>query len=232
MKYFIAITTLMASAGVFAQVTPDLSMDDPRIQTIAWQPSGHYRLSLFPDAGLMLVLSSNDRLQSITLSDPNAFAVRAASSNDSIEIHALNPDAKASLQVDTSRGRYVFELGTTKGIMAAYIVRFVEAAADSNITNIVEAHKEGASSETFSYRLSGETLLRPTSIFDNGHQTHIEWGVHQMLPAVFGIGPTGEEEVVDGYMRGGIFVVDRVYSELVFRMDKLRAKARRESKSK
>jgi len=44
---------------------------------------------------------------------------------------------------------------------------------------------------------------------------------------VFGIGYNGEEEVVDGYMRDGVFTIDRVYGELVFRIDKKRARARR-----
>jgi type IV secretion system protein VirB9 len=44
---------------------------------------------------------------------------------------------------------------------------------------------------------------------------------------VFAIGPTGDEQVVDGYMRDGLFVIDRVHEELVFRIDKAMATARR-----
>ena len=44
---------------------------------------------------------------------------------------------------------------------------------------------------------------------------------------MFGIGVNGEEEVVDGYMRGDVFTIDRVYGQLVFRIDKKRARARR-----
>jgi type IV secretion system protein VirB9 len=77
------------------------------------------------------------------------------------------------------------------------------------------------------YRLSGEAALRPSRIGDDGERTYIEWGKYQSLPAVFGIGTNGEEEVVDGYMREGVFTIDRVYTELVFRIDRKRAKARR-----
>ena len=48
------------------------------------------------------------------------------------------------------------------------------------------------------------------------------------MPAVFGIGPTGQEEVVNGHMRGSLFTIDRVYGELVFRIDKARAEAHRQ----
>ena len=80
---------------------------------------------------------------------------------------------------------------------------------------------------TGEYRLSGEAALRPSRIGDDGERTYIEWGKYQSLPAVFGIGANGDEEVVDGYMREGVFTIDRVYTELVFRIDRKRAKARR-----
>ena len=59
----------------------------------------------------------------------------------------------------------------------------------------------------------------------------IEYAPGQSLPAVFAIGPTGDEEVVDGYMRDGLFVIDRVHEELVFRIDKAKATARRHART-
>jgi type IV secretion system protein VirB9 len=46
---------------------------------------------------------------------------------------------------------------------------------------------------------------------------------------VLGIGATGQEEVVPGYMRHGIFTIDRVYSELIFRIDRHQTVASRET---
>ena len=62
---------------------------------------------------------------------------------------------------------------------------------------------------------------------DDGLKTRITYAPGQALPAVFAIGPSGEEEVVNGYMRDDIFVIDRVYGELVFRIDREKATARR-----
>ena len=67
--------------------------------------------------------------------------------------------------------------------------------------------------------------MRPATIRDNGRKTVITYAPGQPLPAVFAIGATGDEEVVDGYMRGEAFVIDRVHSELVFRIDKKKARA-------
>jgi type IV secretion system protein VirB9 len=77
------------------------------------------------------------------------------------------------------------------------------------------------------YRISGERALRPAQIGDDGVHTYIIWTEEQALPAVFAISPTGTEEMVDGYMRQGIFTIDRIHQKLVFRIDKKAAKAER-----
>jgi len=69
------------------------------------------------------------------------------------------------------------------------------------------------------WKVRGDRSVHPAKIHDDGFRTYLEWRPEQSLPAVFAIGPTGAEEVVDGYMRDGVFVLDRVYAELVFRID-------------
>lgn len=78
-----------------------------------------------------------------------------------------------------------------------------------------------------SYKLSGELSLRPARISDDGAHMYLEWTEEQALPAVFAVNAQGKEEMVDGYMRQGIFTIDRVHSHLVFRIDKKRARADR-----
>ena len=77
------------------------------------------------------------------------------------------------------------------------------------------------------YRISGSKSLRPARISDDGVHTYIEWDEDQALPAVFAISAQGGEEMVDGYMRDGIFTIDRVNHALIFRIDKKWAKAER-----
>lgn len=77
------------------------------------------------------------------------------------------------------------------------------------------------------YRLSGHRSVRPSSIHDDGTRTYIARGPTQSIPAVFGLDERGREELVNGYMRDGSFIIDRVYSRLVFRIDDASASARR-----
>jgi type IV secretion system protein VirB9 len=228
-----AVLLAASAAGAAAQVAPVPSFDDPRLQTVTYDPSRPVRLVAFPGATLTVVLLPGEQIQRVIVSDPQAFDARITGANDSVSIRPLRTEASATLLVDTAQRRYEFELATGEGLAAAYVVRFVGGAA--------AAPPPGPSAPVFvqpslvpamigEYRLSGEATLLPSSIGDDGTRTYLEWEAYQSLPAVFGIGFNGEEEVVDGYMRGGVFTIDRVYSELVFRIDKKRARARRTEK--
>lgn len=224
------LSLLMAAgltASAAAQVSPVPSLEDPRLQTIAYDPGRSVRLVVFPGANLTVMLVTGDQIGRVVVSDPNAFDIRVTGSNDSLNITALRPDASATLVVETPQRRYELDVDTGQGLAAAYMVRFLPAAASAMPVPPPMGASEVAPVLIGQYRLSGERALRPVRIGDDGLRTYIEWGEYQSLPAVFGIGPTGEEEVVDGYMRDGRFTIDRVYGELWFRIDKKRAKARR-----
>jgi type IV secretion system protein VirB9 len=77
------------------------------------------------------------------------------------------------------------------------------------------------------YRLSGAVELRPVQMSDDGVRTYIVWSEQQDLPAVFAINTTGGEEMVDGYMRGTVFTIDRIHRRLMFRIDRKAARADR-----
>lgn len=222
-----ALLLALGSASASGQVSPTPGFDDPRLQTIAYDAARPVRLVAYPGANLTVMLLPGDRIQRATLSDPSAFDVRVTGSLDSLNIVPLRADAAASLLVDTGLRRYQFELGTGEGLLAAYVVRFVEQDTASAPMPPAIASPPAQEALTGKYRLTGEKNLLPTRIGDDGERTYIEWGQYQSLPAVFGIGSTGQEEVVDGYMRGGVFTIDRVYPELVFRVDRKRARARR-----
>jgi type IV secretion system protein VirB9 len=220
----VAITLAGLAASASAQVSPAPSFDDPRLQTVSYDPSRPVRLVAFPDAALTVMLLPGEQIQRVAVSDPLTFDARATAANDSLTVRALRADAAATMLVDTAQRRYEFELATGTGLAAAYVVRFVGAgpAAPAALAPAVPA-----AAIIGEYRLTGEETLLPSRIGDDGTRTFLEWDAYQSLPAVFGIGFNGEEEVVDGYMRNGVFTIDRVYGELVFRIDKKRARARR-----
>ena len=212
-----------------AQIAPTPGWEDPRLQTIGYDPARPVRLVAFPGSTLTVMLLPGERIERAVMSDRGAFEVRVTGANDSLNIVPLRADAAATLVVETVERRYEFDLDTGDGLAAAYLVRFVgtEATGPSDTSSSGGTLAYEPQPIIGAYRVTGERGLRPGTIGDDGYRTYIEWGEHQPLPAVFGIGPTGAEEVVDGYMRDGVFTIDRVYGELVFRIDRKRARARR-----
>lgn len=225
----IAAALVVWATGASAQLAPTPGNDDPRLQTVSYDPSRPVRLVMFPDASLTVVLLPGEQIERVAVSDPSAFEARPSGANDAVSIRPLHEGAAGTLLVDTARRRYEFEVATGDGLAAAYVVRFVGGEA-SVATAQAPVPRAAPSAATTAYRLSGERTLMPSRIVDDGTRTYLEWDAYQSLPAVFGIGYNGKEEVVDGYMREGVFTIDRVYGELIFRIDDKRARARRVAK--
>jgi len=77
------------------------------------------------------------------------------------------------------------------------------------------------------YRISGAAAIRPSLIWDDGEKTFLDWPDNIEAPAIFAIDAAGDESLVNSYYRDGRFVIDAVYSRLLFRLDRLTARADR-----
>lgn len=120
---------------------------------------------------------------------------------------------------------------TARAMLALAVLALAGAARadDPVVLDAAAAAAQAAPPGMTTYRLKGAPQLRPIRIGDDGTHTYIEWSSDQPIPAVFALDPRGTEQIVDGYMRGDLFTIDRVYSRLVFRIDKDKAEAWRNS---
>jgi type IV secretion system protein VirB9 len=159
-----------------------------------------------------------ERVERIVLSDSSAFRVTITGDNDSVSITPQRAGAVATMEVVTGSGSHRFNLETGHSLAAAYVVRMITAADQPAGPGQVVPNANLASMSG-QYAMKGDRGLRPKQIADDGAKTYIAWAPEQSLPAVLGIGPGGDE-VVPGYMRGGLFTIDRVYPQLVFRIDR------------
>lgn len=81
-------------------------------------------------------------------------------------------------------------------------------------------------SYSFDWQLSGDKLVAPLQLFDNGNDTWLQFPAEQSVPAIFENGVQGQRPLL--HERQGPYVVIRgVYPELVFRGGHLQATARR-----
>lgn len=78
-----------------------------------------------------------------------------------------------------------------------------------------------------SYKVRGDAAIRPTLIWDDGEKTFLDWPEGSEAPAIFAIDAGGNESLVNSYFRDGRFVIDAVYSRLLFRLDRMTARADR-----
>ena len=181
-------------------------------------------LTIMPKTGLTVLFESGEQIERIEVSDLSALDIRVSDELDSFLMLPQVDPLEGRLMVYTSRRTYPMRLRSGTTDYTAYLVRYEypnEAAEGPN--DVSELAPRGH----WSYAIRGDNSVRPAGIWDDGNRTYINYRSEQPLPAVFAIGASGEEEVVNGYMRGERFVIDRIYPELVFRIDKERARARR-----
>lgn len=228
MRHFVTVFWVLAlSAPLAAQVMPQPDSASPRLQTVRFAPDQPVVLTMLPDTPLTVMLEPGETITGVTPGVGDDFRVRVSSEANSFMILPTEDALTGALEISTQERSYRFALRVEQGYAAALLVRFVDEQALVQQAYDVPADPQIPSSQTWLYRLRGDREVRPESLSDDGSKTRIAYAPGQALPAVFAIGPTGEEEVVNGYMRDGMFVIDRVYDELVFRIDREKATARR-----
>lgn len=239
MRYTAALSLLFIGAPLAAEIIPEPSAASPRLQTVRWQEGQTILLTALPATGLTLLFEPGEAIINVA-ADASAIATRVSSERDALLITPLRDGALGSLQVITARRNYAFTVRTASDLMAAYLVRFDNSPAlPANAPAMAQMPAAFApvmqpgllqpqpAGRSWSYRLRGDRAVRPATISDDGNRTYISFAEGSALPAIFVVGPTGEEQVVNGYMRGGRFVIDEVWPEVVFRIDDKRATARR-----
>lgn len=225
MRAALVLLALVLSVSAYAQSVPVPGADNPRVQTAWWHPGTRIVLTSLPGTPLTVTLEPGDPITRVTLSDDHAWAVKVSSERDGFTILPERGAAAAALTVETARRVHEFDLKTGSGLAAAYLVRIAYSGSDAAPAAADSQIEPGE--QRWGYRLSGNRAVRPAEIFDDGARTWIGFAPDQALPAIFAIGASGGEEVVNGYMRRGRFVIDRVHEQLVFRIDRAKATARR-----
>lgn len=225
MRLLLAVFLLsLPSGGALAQTFPTPDQDNPRIQSAIWNEGESVVVTALPESTVTVILEPSEKIERATLSGSRAWDVSVPAERNSVQVTPQAGALAANLSVETDARSYEFVLEVDQGLMGAYVVQLQYGPSILDDPSLSDAPIENLS---WGYRLRGDREVRPQSVRDNGEKTIITYTADQALPAVFAVGPTGDEEVVDGYMRGDAFIIDRVHRELVFRINKDKATARR-----
>lgn len=234
MRYLAAL--LLAATPAFAGELPAIDRQDRRFEAIGYLVGERFSLPTADQIVQTVLFESGERIESVKVSDPGAYAISILDSGEALTVQPKVLAATTMLSVRTTRHSYEFDLAPAQDQDVPLVVRVSasasDAGADQHLGQAAAPCPDGrdppcAAPGRGAYRMSGDTSVRPFSISDDGVRTFIAFGEDQAIPAVFAIGPSGKEEMVDGYIRGGIYTLDRVYNDLVFRIDEDAAKARR-----
>ena len=190
---------------------------------------------------------ASEHISNVTLGDSRAWQVAVARDGASLTVRPQADGAPSgmptSMIVRTDTRTYAFDLETGEGV-TAMLVRFVypedhrmgNASPASQFAPQAQFQGEqfpqfarpgGMAQAVERYRLKGDKALRPDWIADDGQRMFLRWSEDKPMPAVFAVDDTGREMTVDGFMRNGAYTIDRVWPQLVFRIDRHMASATR-----
>lgn len=220
MKRVIAVVLVALALPQAAGAAPG---DDPRILELDAGGTGMFHISTSPETTQTVLFAPGERIRSVIISDPGAYQVAVSGGGDSLTLKANGLSALAVVTVRTDSRGYELELVPERTGAVPSVVRFARMAQRQ--LPVVAASPAQAAG--FDWKVSGSSALRPLAIRDDGQHTFIEWHKDQAMPAIFAVGAAGSEEMVEGYVRGGQLTIDRVYRELIFRIDSEKAAARR-----
>lgn len=173
---------------------------------------------------MLIALAPDERIQNVALGDSGAWQVVASQSGNMLFVRPMQDGVSTNMTVITSARFYAFDLVPVAYGSPPYEVRFNYPAETGSA---MPAAPDEMGEQIAKYKLSGTKALWPDAISDDGAKTYIDWPADTPLPAAFFIDEYGRERLANGNMRGGLYVIDSVHQELLFRIDRKTARAKR-----
>lgn len=230
MRSAVVLLGLVLAAPAVAQIRPHPSEGDSRLQVVDYAEGQIVQLTGTPGYQLMLELSPDEQVQSVALGDSAAWQVSLAKDGNRLFLKPTQANGNTNMTVVTSVRVYAFDLVAAggPGFGTPYTVQFHyplprAEAPDSRYVDVA-----AASRRLSRYKISGDRLLRPVSVSDDGQHTFISWPRGAPIPAVYTSDRSGNEVLVNGMMgTDDVYVVDGAPLRLTFRIDDIVARAER-----
>lgn len=221
MRYLVGLAMLCAAVPAMAQLDPRPVGSDARVQVVDYDADQVIRIQALQGYQVTLQFGSDERIENVAVGDSAAWQVTANHRGDLLFVKPIQDGIITNLTVATDARLYMFELTPPMGGETPYLIRFnYPAPAEETF-----AEPQSMAELAGRYRLSGAHALRPAGIGDDGVRTYISWAGDRPLPAVFTRDAQGREALVNGNMRGDLYVIDSVLPELLFRIDQRVARA-------
>lgn len=198
---------------------------DPRLREIVYQADQIVRLDVAAGYQLSVEFAPDEQIETVAVGDSSAWLVTTNQRGSHLFVKTSGGQTDSNMTVITDTRVYLFDLHAldSPGGAMPYTVRFVFPPPRPGIMTSTL----GPDREEGEYRMSGDRRLYPSKMGDDGVHTYIVWPEEAALPAIYSVDDRGEERLVNGAMRDGMYVIDTVVPKLTFRIDNRTARARR-----
>jgi len=208
-----------------AQVRPQPGAGDPHLQSVDYNPGQIVQLYGAPGYEMTVELSPDEQVQNVAVGDSSAWQVSVDHGGDHLFLKPTDANAGTNMTVITDVRIYNFDLHALPQPASdmPYTVQFHYPAPAAQSSAYVDVSRLRRSLSH--YKVSGDKVLRPDSVSDDGEHTYISWSREKPIPAVYTVGDSGQETLANGAMRDDVYVVDGVPGRLDFRIDDRTARA-------
>lgn len=204
-------------------------------QVYGWSDGSLYRLYAAPEQISDIALQPGETLVSVAAGDTARWIIGDTSSGSGLtrRAHILvkpaAPGLRTNLIIATDRRIYHVEAVSTPNTAMATIswtypqdsmiaIRSPAATAPEPVV----APAVALEALNFNYRIDGDRVTwRPVRVFDDGHQTFIEFPANLgdgEAPPLFITGANGKAELVNYRLKGHYYVVDRLFTAAELRL--------------
>lgn len=212
----------LALAPSLAEVRPQPTGGDPRVQIANYDPDEVISLRIASGFVLTIQLSTDERVEAISVGDGSGWQVQATKRGDTVFVRSTGSAGATNLTILTDSRRYLFTLHPVSGedASAPLVLRFVYPQPLA-----ANAARVAVPAQPFQYRVRGARSLWPTSMYDDGQKTFIEWPQDASQPAVYRIDAQGRQMLVNGLMVNRTYVIEGFAKAYLFKLGRDEARA-------
>ncbi|MGK6321311.1 TrbG/VirB9 family P-type conjugative transfer protein [Sphingomonas sp. DT-204] len=223
MKHVVAFLLWIGLLSIWATAALAGPQGGARTRTIDFRPGQMVPVEAAIDRKVAIELSPEERVQNVAVGDSSAWQTSVHRDGNRVFVKAVRSGPPTNMTIITNFRTYSFQLSAvpkpTRATSRTIRFRYPPPPKPPSTA--------GANAMRGLYTLSGARELRPSAISDDGSKTYIEWPADASLPATFVIDDHGREALANGYMRGGLYVIDSVSQRVIFRVDRRKALADR-----
>ncbi|MGN6848878.1 MAG: P-type conjugative transfer protein TrbG [Sphingomicrobium sp.] len=225
----------VADANRSAMHEPDPGYYVGSAQLYPWSEGSLYRLYAAPEQISDIALQPGETLTSVAAGDTARWVIGDTSSGSGVTkrshilVKPVAPGLRTTLVIATDRRIYHVEaVSTPRTAMATISWTYPQdsmIAVGSSAAKAPEppvAPAVAVETLNFDYRIDGDKVTwRPIRVFDDGHQTFIEFPANLgdgEAPPLFVTGADGKAELVNYRIKGHYYVVDRLFTAAELRL--------------